>query len=109
MGNDITYGGITRSKAENLNGYYASKGGQLTFEMIGDAFKAIERMDEMGRQQEEEFYKRLRPFQHLCINDTVAYIAAYRIIRSSVYIEAALHPKNYEEYMAILKDRGIEI
>ncbi len=108
MDNDGTYGGITRSDAVACNVYYAQPSGQLTVEMLQDAFKAIERMDEQTRQLDMKFAKEMQRFNHFVKDDAVAYIAAYRLVRACVYMECALHPKNAEEYIGILKSRGIE-
>lgn len=106
MENDGTYGGITRDSASNANGYYASGGGQLTVEMLNDAFKSIERMDDANRLWEQEFWDKMRPHAHLATSDVGCYCALYRLYRSSL---SPIGMPLYEQLMEIVKSRGIEV
>lgn len=106
MDHDGTYGGIVRSEAKNAFGYYNSSGGQLTVEMLNDAFKSLERMDESNRQWEREFWDKMRPHNPLLTSDVECYVALYRLYQSS---RSPISKPLYDQLMGIVKSRGIEV
>jgi hypothetical protein len=102
-----TYGGITRSSKSMP--YYSGAGcGVLTLEMLQNAFANLEEAGRAEEKREREFYDAIRPFNKLLDEkDYIGYLAAYRLVRSAFYVEACLHPKNYAEYVEILKGRSL--
>ena len=104
---DETYGGITRSPASTP--YYSGAScGALTLEMLQMALVNLEETGKANEKRERKFFDAIRPFNRLLDKkDYIGYLAAYRLIRSAFYMESCLHPRNYEEYVAILKERGL--
>lgn len=103
---DGTYGGITRSAAGNLNGYYASEGAPITIETLQQGFESLRRIDEANAQWEREFWDAMRPHRDLVSSDPECYMALYRLYQSS---RSPVSPNLYRQLMEIVKARGIEV
>ena len=68
----------------------------------------IKRMDEASDQAERIFAKMMRPFNRLLEeNDLSGYVAAYRVVRSGIFVDSVLHPREFETYVSMLTERGL--
>jgi hypothetical protein len=107
MSEEGTYGGITRSGKGTFWDAPPSSG-SLTLEMIQNAFESIKAMDEARAKAEHIFWKRMKPFNNLLEeNDFAGYVAAYKLVRSGIYPECTLHPREFEVYTTMLTERGL--
>lgn len=105
-----SYGGITRSTDPSAPYYTQGGGGQLTLKMLQDSFVTIARQDKENRIQRQEFWDRIRPYQHLLNeNKFNVYLAVYRLLASAYYPDACVSSREYEAYMKILTEEGIKL
>ena len=78
--------------------------------MLEDAFVTIARQDEENRRSRDEFWSKMRQFHYLLDEKKYhVYLAVYRLVASSIYLDACLHPSEYKSYMKILDAEGIDL